>query len=274
MLMEKKIIKVVFDDKLNYQFVNEEELRTGSSRAVEMWFSFQKQHPNITLRLNVLLPNKQSLFEPLSEIYEDENNTLWYKWKIDKQYTKYKGQLLISLSAYTNDAEEVIFKTDQLGLYCEYSVIGEEEAGILTPTEYETLLFALSKKADLGDDGVVPRVQLPETLGRSFTNEQDVVINQTMVNNYDYCYKALDIQEIRLVIPNDIKQGYVSSISFKTTTIQPTIHIEAPENYEVIYMQNGIKTPGIIIPFNCAIIISIIYDGLFIYVYEKETDLE
>ena len=35
--MEKKIIKVVFDDKLNYQFVNEEELRTGSSRSVEMW---------------------------------------------------------------------------------------------------------------------------------------------------------------------------------------------------------------------------------------------
>ena len=272
--MEKKIIKVVFDDKLNYQFVNEEELRTGSSRAVEMWFSFQKQHPNITLRLNVLLPNKQSLFEPLNEIYEDENNTLWYKWKIDKQYTKYKGQLLISLSAYTNDAEEVIFKTDQLGLYCEYSVNGEEEAGILTPTEYETLLFALSKKADLGDDGVVPRVQLPETLGRSFTNEENVVINQTMVNNYDYCYKALDIQEVRLVIPNDIKQGYVSSISFKTTTTQPTIHIEAPENYAVIYMQNGIKTPGIIIPSHCAIIISIIYDGLFIYVYEKETDLD
>ena len=272
--MEKKIIKVVFDDKLNYQFVNEEELRMGSSRAVEMWFSFQKQLPNITLRVNTLLPNKKSLFEPLSEIHEDENNTLWYKWKIDKQYTSYKGQLLLSLSAYTNDEEEVIFKTEQLGLYCEYSVDSEEEAQILTPTEYEALLFALSSKADLGDDGVVPRSQLPETLGRSFTNEEDVVINQIMKHNYDYCYKALDIESVRLVIPNGIEQGYVSSISFKTTAMQPTIFVEAPENYEVIYMQNGIKTPGLIIPSNCAIIISVIYDGLFVYVYEKETDLD
>ena len=51
MLMEKKIIKVVFDDKLNYTFLNLESLRLGSNGSVEMWFNFKNYESGSTYKL-------------------------------------------------------------------------------------------------------------------------------------------------------------------------------------------------------------------------------
>ena len=61
--MEKKIIKVVFDNDLKSISDNLDGLRLGSSRSVEMWFRFENPLQNVTYRLNALLPNKENVYE-------------------------------------------------------------------------------------------------------------------------------------------------------------------------------------------------------------------
>ena len=166
--MEKKIIKVVFDDKLNYTFLNNECLRLGSNGSVEMWFKFETYTNNSTYQLNALLPDKKTTFEVLSDIHEDENGVNWVIWKISGNYTNLKGQILLTLYIYNND---LIFATQTLPIYCMYSVVGDTENVIITPNEYETILYALSNKADLGVDGKVLRTQLPEAYDLGLVQE-------------------------------------------------------------------------------------------------------
>ena len=166
--MEKKIIKVVFDDKLNYTFLNLESLRLGSNGSVEMWFNFKNYESGSTYKLNAMLPNKETLFEILSTTHEDEEGKTWVVWKITDNYTKLKGQILITINIYK---EDLIFATQTFPIYCMFSVYSDTENIIITPNEYEQLLYALSTKADLGDNGKVLKTQLPEAYDLQLVQE-------------------------------------------------------------------------------------------------------
>ena len=166
--MEKKIIKVNFDDKLNYTFLNLESLRLGSNGSVEMWFNFKNYESGSTYKLNAMLPNKETLFEILSTTHEDEEGKTWVVWKITDNYTKLKGQILITINIYK---EDLIFATQTFPIYCMFSVYSDTENIIITPNEYEQLLYALSTKADLGDNGKVLKTQLPEAYDLQLVQE-------------------------------------------------------------------------------------------------------
>lgn len=166
--MEKKIIKVNFDDKLNYTFLNLESLRLGSNGSVEMWFNFKNYESGSTYKLNAMLPNKETLFEILSTTHEDEEGKTWVIWKITDNYTKLKGQILITINIYK---EDLIFATQTFPIYCMFSVYSDTENIIITPNEYEQLLYALSTKADLGDNGKVLKTQLPEAYDLQLVQE-------------------------------------------------------------------------------------------------------
>ena len=106
--MEKKIIKVVFDNDLKSISDNLDGLRLGSSRSVEMWFRFENPLENVTYRLNALLPNKENVYEQLADIVE-ENGYIWHIWKIDEAYTGSKGKLMVSLSCYSDSNNESFY---------------------------------------------------------------------------------------------------------------------------------------------------------------------
>ena len=52
-----------------------------------------------------------------------------------------------------------------------FSVYSDTENIIITPNEYEQLLYALSTKADLGDNGKVLKTQLPEAYDLQLVQE-------------------------------------------------------------------------------------------------------
>ena len=160
--MEKKVIRVVFDNDLNAKFENDETLRLGSSRSVEMWFRFEKPLANATYRLNALLPNKESVFEQLADIVQ-ENDYVWYVWKIDEAYTGNKGKLMVAVSAYTDNESEMIFVTAPIDIYCEFSVKGNSNVVFIQPSDYELLLYSMSKKGDLDIYGKLLDTQMPDT---------------------------------------------------------------------------------------------------------------
>ena len=160
--MEKKIIKVVFDNDLKSISDNLDGLRLGSSRSVEMWFRFENPLENVTYRLNALLPNKENVYEQLADIVE-EDGYIWHIWKIDEAYTGSKGKLMVSLSCYSDSNNEVIYVTEPIDIYCEFAVKGNSQAVFVAPNDYELLLYGMSKKADLDTNGKLLESQMPQS---------------------------------------------------------------------------------------------------------------
>lgn len=158
--MEKKIIKVVFDNDLKSISDNLDGLRLGSSRSVEMWFRFENPLENVTYRLNALLPNKTNVYEQLADIVEEDGYT-WHIWKIDEAYTGSKGKLMVSLSCYSDNSNEVIYVTEPIDIYCEFAVKSNSSVVFIAPNDYELLLYAMSKKCDLDTNGKLLETQMP-----------------------------------------------------------------------------------------------------------------
>ena len=70
---------------------------------------------------------------------------------------------MVAVSAYTDNESEMIFVTAPIDIYCEFSVKGNSNVVFVQPSDYELLLYSMSKKGDLDIYGKLLETQMPDT---------------------------------------------------------------------------------------------------------------
>lgn len=96
-------------------------------------------------------------------------------------------------------------------------------------------------------------------------------VQLTLENNVDFTFTNPNINNIKIIIPNKVEHGFLSTFTIKINETVP-INFENNSNYLVYYFQNGTITTSSTIELIAeqTLLGSIICDGLNVYVNLKE----
>ena len=96
-------------------------------------------------------------------------------------------------------------------------------------------------------------------------------VQLTLENNVDFTFTNPNINNIKIIIPNKVEHGFLSTFTIKINEAVP-INFENNSNYLVYYFQNGTITTSSTIELIAeqTLLGSIICDGLNVYVNLKE----
>lgn len=181
--------------------------------------------------------------------------------------TEKSGVLKCCITLKQND---IVRKTANFNLHVVNSLSGREVQNVDT-----TILSSFEKRMYGIEVGVSELIENGAYNIRLIEDKTTSEVWITPKNYTDYTYSAPNIKNVKVILSNDIGQGYISGVNFYAPSTGTTFYITNNSDYNLKVFVNGLERNYISVAINnTALTSTIICDGINVFVYIRLTEKE